>query len=120
MISCLTVTQEGRLDVLARAIGDFRAQSVRDQEMVIIHDGRATFHDGVARLAADADARVAVTRASPGLSLGALRNVAIDAARGEFVCQWDDDDRYHPRRLEVQLEALAAAQADCSFLSDQL
>jgi glycosyltransferase involved in cell wall biosynthesis len=116
----LTVTQEGRLDVLARAIGDFRAQSVRDKELAIVHDGSPAFHNDVSRLARKADARATVTRAPPGLLLGALRNLAVEAARGEYVCQWDDDDRHHPRRLEIQLEALAAAKADCSFLSDQL
>jgi glycosyltransferase involved in cell wall biosynthesis len=121
MISCLTVTQEGRLAVLARAVADFRAQSVRDSELVIVHDGGPAFHESVSRLAAErADAPVSVSRAAPGQTLGALRNAAVDAARGEYVCQWDDDDRYHPRRLETQLEALRASRNDCSFLSDQL
>jgi len=121
MISCLTVTQEGRLDVLARAVADFRVQSVRARELVIVHDGGPAFHDSVSRLASEcADALVSVSRAAAGQTLGALRNAAVDAARGEYVCQWDDDDRYHPRRLETQLEALRAARNDCSFLSDQL
>jgi glycosyltransferase involved in cell wall biosynthesis len=121
MISCITVTQEGRLAVLARAVADFRAQSVHDRELVIVHDGGPAFHDGVSQLAAEhADAPVSVSRTAAGQTLGALRNAAVDAARGEYVCQWDDDDRYHPRRLETQLEALCAARSDCSFLSDQL
>jgi hypothetical protein len=32
----------------------------------------------------------------------------------------DDDDRYHPRRLEIQLDALRSANCDASFLCDQL
>jgi glycosyltransferase involved in cell wall biosynthesis len=120
MISCITVTQEGRLAVLAHAVADFRAQSVRDKELVIVHDGGSAFHDSVSWLAADAGAPVAVSREAAGQTLGALRNAAVDAARGEYVCQWDDDDRSHPRRLETQLEALRAARGDCSFLSDQL
>jgi glycosyltransferase involved in cell wall biosynthesis len=118
MISCITITQEGRLDVLAQATADFRAQSVRDKELVIVHDGTAGFHDAVSRLAPEAVARV--VRAPSGRSLGALRNLAIESARGEYICQWDDDDRYHPRRLEVQREALLAAKSDASALSDQL
>jgi glycosyltransferase involved in cell wall biosynthesis len=121
MITCFTVTQEGRLPFLARAIADFRAQSVRDKELIIVHDGPPSFQDDVSRLAAQAaDAPVRVARVAKGHTLGALRNVAIDFAHGEYVCQWDDDDRYHPRRLEAQLDALRSANADCSFLSDQL
>ena len=121
MISCFTVTQEGRLDVLAHAISDFSGQSLSDLELVIVHDGSDVFHADVSRLAAAAvDAPVRVMRVAPGSTLGALRNVAVDESRGEYVCQWDDDDRYHPLRLEAQLDALLAAKADCSFLSDQL
>ena len=121
MISCLTVTQPGRLELLARAVADFRAQTLRERELVIVHDGDPAFHERVLRLAADTDAApIRVVPLPAGLSLGALRNAAAEAARGEFVCQWDDDDRYHPRRLEAQLEALRSAAGDCSFLADQL
>jgi glycosyltransferase involved in cell wall biosynthesis len=121
MISCFTVTQEGRLPALARAVADFRRQTVRERELVIVHDGGSTLHEGVQRLArAGADAPIQVVQVASGQTLGALRNTAVGAARGEYVCQWDDDDRFHPRRLEAQLEALRSAQGDCSFLSDQL
>ena len=121
MISCLTVTQPGRLELLARAVADFRAQTLRERELVIVHDGDPAFHERVLRRAADADAApIRVVPVPAGRSLGALRNAAAEAARGEFVCQWDDDDRYHPRRLEVQLEALRSANSDCCFLADQL
>jgi glycosyltransferase involved in cell wall biosynthesis len=47
-------------------------------------------------------------QAPPGLSLGELRNLSVLEADGEFVCQWDDDDWYHPRRLQRQLAHLLA------------
>ncbi|HTP48095.1 MAG TPA: glycosyltransferase family A protein [Casimicrobiaceae bacterium] len=120
MISCCTVTQEGRLPLLARAIADFRGQSVHEKELIVVHDGSLELHGRVSALTAQAAAPVSVIRAPQGTTLGALRNAAIDAAHGEHVCQWDDDDRYHPRRLEMQLDALRAAGADASFLVDQL
>src|ERR1700676_5357033 len=121
MISCFTVTQEGRLAGLARAIADFCGQSARERELVIVHDGGRGLHQGVLRLASERDdAAINVVQVGAGQTLGALRNAAVAAARGNYVCQWDDDDRYHPRRLDAQLEALRAAKSDCSFLSDQL
>ena len=121
MISCFTVTQEGRLEVLARAVADFCAQTVREKELVILHDAGPAFHESVSRLAVKRDdAQIRIARVPVGRTLGALRNAAIEETRGEYVCQWDDDDRYHPRRMELQLEALRAAKSDCSFLSDQL
>jgi glycosyltransferase involved in cell wall biosynthesis len=59
-------------------------------------------------------------RADAGLSLGTLRNLAVDSARGDYICQWDDDDRYHPQRLALQWDALCADSADFCFLVDQL
>ncbi len=121
MISGFTVTQEGRLPVLSRAIADFRGQTVRERELVIVHDGGRTLHEGVLRLAHECDgAPIRVVQAAGGQTLGALRNAALAATRGHYVCQWDDDDRFHPQRLQAQLEALRAANSDCSFLSDQL
>jgi glycosyltransferase involved in cell wall biosynthesis len=121
MISCFTVTQEGRLPSLARAVADFSGQTARERELVILHDGGPAFHEGVLKLAREHDAaRIDVVRVPGGQTLGALRNAAIDAARGAYVSQWDDDDRYHPLRLEVQLDALRAAKSEASFLCDQL
>jgi glycosyltransferase involved in cell wall biosynthesis len=119
MISCLTVTQEGRLEGFARVLADFQAQSAAEKELVVVHNGAAAFHDGVSALVAQGpDAPVRVMRVPGNPTLGALRNIAVDEAHGEYVCQWDDDDRYHPLRLEAQLDALLSDKADFSYLSD--
>jgi glycosyltransferase involved in cell wall biosynthesis len=54
------------------------------------------------------------------LSLGALRNVSIEAARGDVICLWDDDDLHHPKRMEQQVTALVGAAAGALFLADCL
>src|SRR5215472_10099708 len=123
MISCLTVTQEGRLESLALAVSDFARQTERDRELVIVHDGGSAFHETVVAMARrheTAAIRIVRLPASPRSTLGALRNASLEAARGQHICQWDDDDRYHPRRLEVQIQALRTSSSDASVLSDQL
>lgn len=52
------------------------------------------------------------------LSLGALRNISLQHASGPLVCQWDDDDLFHSRRLSIQINAMESAEARASFLSD--
>ena len=54
------------------------------------------------------------------LTLGKVRNISLDNAAGDIVCQWDDDDLYHPRRLQVQADYLLAEQAAACFMTDQL
>ena len=120
MISCLMVTQALRLPLARLAIGDFSAQTHADRELVIVHDGDATLDADLRRHAAASVAPVLVHRHRSGCSLGTLRNAARDAARGDFVCQWDDDDRSHPERLALQWEALRSTRADFCFLADQL
>jgi glycosyltransferase involved in cell wall biosynthesis len=123
MISCLTVTQEGRLASLALAIADFARQTERDRELVVVHDGGDAFHDeasAIARAHEGAAIRIVRAPATPKLALGTLRNLAVESARGDYVCQWDDDDRYHPRRLELQIAALRTDESDASVLADQL
>src|SRR3972149_2993896 len=41
------------------------------------------------------------------LLLGDLRNLGIQKANGEYVIQWDDDDEYHPQRMEYQFKVVA-------------
>ena len=65
-------------------------------------------------------ATVRLERASAPGPLGQLRNEALTRSHGELICQWDDDDRYHPLRLSLQCEPLRARAADFCFLSDQL
>lgn len=54
--------------------------------------------------------------------LGALRNMLARQAIGDVLCAWDSDDWYHPRRLEVQVEALREADVtgagEAYFLDD--
>jgi glycosyltransferase involved in cell wall biosynthesis len=121
MISCLMITQAPRLALARLAIGDFAAQTHADRELVVVHDGGDAFHDELRAQATTVQpAPVRILRHAPGSTLGALRNASIEAANGAFVCQWDDDDRYHPERLALQWRALNEAKADFSYLCDQL
>lgn len=120
LISCLTVTTE-RLRLLKEAIACYAAQTWPSRELVIVAAGSERFRSAVARyldqLGRD-DVRMVAADASQ--SLGALRNASLAEARGEWICQWDDDDLYHPERLRLQYEAAAAAGTDACFLTDLL
>ena len=104
--------------MLARSIDGFRRQTHPERELVIVLNGG----DGaVARRICDhvtalADPAIRIVEPPGVLPLGALRNASVAAARGEIVCQWDDDDIYHPERLARQLAALG--EADAVFLRE--
>ena len=121
MISCLTVTQNGRETLLERAVHDFVRQTFIDRELIILHDGDDGFDRFCQTLAAQySNSAIVVHRVDTGKSLGELRNQSIELASGELICQWDDDDRYHSKRLALQHQCLVENEADFCFLTDQL
>jgi glycosyltransferase involved in cell wall biosynthesis len=119
LITCAVVTQESRLQVLPRALECFRKQTYSRRELLIVFDGPTEFAQRMEILAGATGAR-AVNCGSGRNTLGRLRNTCIEEARGELICQWDDDDIFHPLRLEVQLAALHESGADACYLADQL
>ena len=121
MISCLCVTRARRMALLAEAVADFVGQSHDARELVLLHDGDGLDHADIVALAARyPQAAIRVVQSAPGQSLGALRNHAISAAAGDWVCQWDDDDRYHPQRLALQWDVAQRDGAAVGYLVDQL
>lgn len=121
MISCLCVTRASRIAMLADAVADFHRQTFASRELVIVHDDDEACQDRILGLTGGKhDARVRVIAAPAGLCLGALRNRAAAHAAGDWICQWDDDDRYHPRRLELQWEHARSSGAAVCYLVDQL
>ena len=122
MISCLMITQAGRLAEISRAIACFRSQTFTPRELVIVHDGSDDFHHQLLLLIESEPDRgmFQIHQAQPGHALGELRNVSVKLAKYPLVCQWDDDDLYHPRRLEIQFAYLRIHGADFCFLTDQL
>jgi glycosyltransferase involved in cell wall biosynthesis len=119
-ISCLTVTL-GRLGRLKRAIRCYCDQTYPHREMVIVTDAgareRQAIQDYLDSLGRPDIRFVPVD--GPRRSLGELRNVSLAAADGGIVCQWDDDDLYHPLRLEQQSAPLIERGEGACLLTDQ-
>jgi glycosyltransferase involved in cell wall biosynthesis len=114
LISCVMVTR-GRLALAQRAIRCFQQQTHPNRELVILDGG--TDDHLFRHLRALADARIVYRRDPQGeRPLGEMRNAAIACTSGPFVCQWDDDDLYHPRRIELQIAALRATGSNACFL----
>jgi glycosyltransferase involved in cell wall biosynthesis len=110
LISCLMVTLPAphRVPGLKRSVEDFLRQSHSEKELVIVmNGGEAATSDLIVSYVAKLQRQEVRLVQLPGLfKLGALRNISLAEARGEYFCQWDDDDRHHPRRLASQLQHL--------------
>lgn len=94
---------------LEGTVASVQAQGLTDWEALLIDDGSTDASPAiVARLAA-ADPRLRPLRSAGQEGAGPARNLGIAAARGRFIAFLDADDRWHPRKLELQLAAMQAA-----------
>ncbi len=116
LISCLCVTHY-RVDKLRRAIACYQQQTHSARELVVVFES----DDAATRefLAGQnvPSLRLLEVPFQPKQSLGALRNLAVQAAQGAYVAQWDDDDWHGPTRLAEQLQAIRETGQDaCALL----
>lgn len=105
LISCLCITRN-RIPLLKRAIATFHAQTYANKELLIVYEDDDAFSKAYLKKLSAPDIQTIEVPRSPDLTLGKLRNRAVQACRGEFFCQWDDDDWYHHRRLEFQMDVI--------------
>jgi glycosyltransferase involved in cell wall biosynthesis len=112
LVSCLMVTR-GNVALVASAFACFRAQTWHNKELVVVCDNVTA----ELRALLDSDARVRLIEVTQKLALGDLRNLSVASSKGTYVCQWDDDDLYDPRRIAVQMGLIMSANVMAVFLS---
>nr|VFJ58496.1 MAG: Glycosyl transferase family 2 [Candidatus Kentron sp. DK] len=120
-ISCLTATLD-RFDFLKRSIRCFCDQTYPNKEMVIVTEGAAAYKEKIREHVTSlnrTDIRLEFLDGD-NYNLGKVRNISIARASGDLICQWDDDDLFHPLRLEIQARDMLEKNCRASFLTDQL
>lgn len=111
LVSCIMPTANRRIFV-GQAIQYFLRQDYPNRELIVVDDGADPVGDLM-----PADERVRYVRLTARRSVGAKRNLACEAAAGEIVVHWDDDDWSAPRRLAYQVDDLARQGADIGGLA---
>jgi hypothetical protein len=92
--------------VRAAAVSILR-QGFRDLALVAVDDGSVDGTAGILEALAGRDRRVRVIRGS-GEGIAAALNRGLERCDAEVVVRMDADDVAHPRRVELQLDALDA------------
>ena len=95
-----------RRDLLGRAIDSALSQTHAGMEVIVVDDGSSDGTWGMLRGRYGRDARVkAIRQDNQGVCVA--RNVAMDAAQGDFIAFLDSDDVWRPWKIEAQLACLA-------------
>lgn len=108
LISCLCISNN-RAKHLKKAIGYFQAQSWPNRELIIVSSAHDPEYEEIINSFSDNSIKYFWEHTS-GLTLGELRNVALEKSNGEYFCVWDDDDWYHYQRLEIQMKELVKSK----------
>jgi len=128
MISCLTVTLpiSERFEMLKRSIAAYQVQTFLDRELVVVVNMNSS--RGIKSCYTEIknyidslnDPSIRCLDIQGQRTLGELRNISVAQAYGDIICQWDDDDIFHPMRLEEQLNFLQSTGADANILAEIL
>lgn len=101
---------------VARAIALFEAQTYPNRELIIIDDGEVDLSNIVNSSSLRDAIHYYRLSSDCGLNLGQLRTKSIEVADGDWCIQWDDDEWYHPERIERQLHEAKSQSVGSSAL----
>lgn len=97
---------------LAASMKAVLAQSEPRLELILADDASDDDSVAIARGIAAGDPRVKVIASPRNGGPAVTRNLALDAARGDWIAIVDSDDLIHPQRLARLVQAATAAGAD--------
>lgn len=103
----IVLPTRNRSSVLTRAIDSVRDQTHARWELIVVDDGSTDDTADLVRSIAAADSRISILLNAASVGAAAARNRGIAAARGDLIAFIDDDAEWLPRKLELQLAALA-------------
>ena len=101
MITVVIPTYDRR-DFLKAAIDSVLSQTYRDFELIVVDDGSTD--NTIDLIRSYGDSLVYLKQDNQGPS--AARNRGIELSRGDLVAFLDSDDRWHPDKLLIQVEAM--------------
>src|SRR6056297_1886410 len=110
-VSCMVVTAD-RKELLRRSLHSYKNQTHPNKEVVVVDNGHVRVDDLLADFDSE-EVKYIRIEPSPENILGELRNISLEHATGDYLTCWDDDDWFHPERIEVELQTLKQGYDAC-------
>ena len=101
-VSVIIPTYNGE-KYLATAVESALAQTYRDLEILIVHDGST---DATGAIAKSYGSRITYIRKAENGGLASARNRGIRESGGRYIALLDDDDWWEPDKLQLQVAEL--------------
>ena len=103
LVSCICPTADRR-GFLPAPLRSYLAQDWPRKELIVIDDGSDAVEDVFSDVPDCVYIRLGIKQ-----RIGVKRNLACEAARGEIICHWDDDDWSAASRISDQVERLTSS-----------
>lgn len=119
---CCVMATNGRIDCIKKSVYCYLNQTYSNKSLLILSQGTESVNQEIqCYLKSLSREDIQFFTAPQNLSLGGLRNTLVEMSQGDIICQWDDDDLYHPLRLITQYNCLRSnsgnvASLYCDFL----
>lgn len=119
-ITCVCVTKD-RPKLLRGAIQSYVNQTYINKSLLIVSQSLPEINKLIKKQIDESNrSDISLIAVNRDLTLGELRTCGAYEASGDIVCQWDDDDLYHPKRLSTQYAALIKNEAILSAYGSHL
>jgi glycosyltransferase involved in cell wall biosynthesis len=106
------ITAYNAEDRVAHAIQSALLQDWPDLEAIVVDDGSSDQTTEVVERIAREDGRVRLIKHHHNMGVGAARNSVIEAAAGEFVAFFDDDDESDATRIGAQWSRITQYESE--------
>ena len=112
LISCLCPTRNHPV-IVKTAIECFNNQTYLNKELILVADEDSPYIEDLVKLTNET---IKLFYVPKGLPIGAIRNVSVSHAKGEYIAQWDDDNIHHKDRLTLQYNSIKENSKQACFL----
>lgn len=101
----IIITTHNREDILPRAIDSVISQTYKNIEIVIVDDGSIDNTESIVKkYMKEHKYIIRYIKHEKALGGNVARNHGIYIANGEFIAGLDDDDAFHPKRIELLIK----------------
>ena len=119
-ITCTCITHSGRTSFLKKSIEYFKNQTYSNKELLIVSQATQEENEKIEKFISNSQ-EINLHIVDGKMDLGTMRHTSVSLAKGDIICQWDDDDVFGKNRLSNQYDKLISdknniASAYCYFL----
>jgi glycosyltransferase involved in cell wall biosynthesis len=116
-VSCLCISEKRPL-FLKKTINQFINQTYPNKELIILsRKFDPNYESIVSKHKKEHKITYLWIDTLFDLTLGDLRNHAIEKSNGDYWCVWDDDDWHHNKRIEIQMKEMLLNAKDGTALT---